>query len=172
MSIDPRDRVESVDERTARLANEARRDHELEQLRAGYVAELEDLAGLMEQRRAAEAASWAEADAVTRSALRRYELNPLVHMRTELAVRMAERGPVERTVAGLRHGGYVRAAEDLRHAFRLVAMVALELVERDKPTAEAKLERVRALAEDWLVGRIPRSPEEAASQLLDAITDR
>lgn len=141
-------------------------------IEAGYATagklRLEDqLDAMLEQRQRAEAAGLAEADRVTRDAARRYELEPLTHHRAELAIRLALRGPVDRVIAGLRHGGYVRAAEDLRAALRLAAIVALELVERDRPSAEANLERVRHVCARLLAG--DHRDRAAAEAILAAI---
>lgn len=93
-------------------------------------AELEDV------RRAAEDELERAATAIDELAVLAYDTyraDAVAHMRAELAVRVAERGPTGGTIGNLRREGYHRGAEDLRAALRLSAMVALVLVDRPLP---------------------------------------
>jgi hypothetical protein len=100
----------------------------------------------------APAENYTTAEAVTRAARRRYHGDDVAHARAELAAHIVETysGPASREAA-------IEGAA-----------IALELVERDRPSAEATLERVRQLAAQWLAGPSPTG-NTLAVELLDAI---
>ena len=110
-------------------------------------------------------------------ALERYHRDHVAHMRAELAVRVVDTEVplVEVPVAtddGTIGTGRVRVCDDLDLA-RLGAAVALELVERDRDTTEAKLARARNLAEAWLTGRVYVADQATAARaLLTVLGDR
>ena len=118
----------------------------------GARASFNDRVAEAERLHAAREAARVEAEDLARAATDRYHNDRTTHRRTELAARVAEH--------------YL--GEEAREPALMAASVALELAERDRPTAEAKLARVEALAAGLLASMSP-GHNAAARAIVEAL---
>lgn len=95
----------------------------------------------------------------------RYRNDPLAHARADLATRLVEaQSPAGAAIRNLEREDYLTGARHMREAIVSAAAVALVLVDLDRSSAEAKLDRVRALAGSLLVS--PSPADNGAGRLI------
>lgn len=108
-----------------------------------------------------------QAEELARAAQHRLTTDPLTHMRAELAARVVD-------AVRLAELDYSLDEREVnRQTAKAAAAVALELVERDRDTAEAKVNRLRALALRALESTPGAGPVTVTvPELLDTLADQ